>query len=85
LHGVSSTISSTGYLAFAIEPALLGVTTVPIWVSNKFGRTCPRSSNTAFSVLGPAETYCYMKKPRNSCLVISLFLSSRSFERSRFL
>jgi hypothetical protein len=79
LHGVSYTMSSTGCLAFSIEPALLGAAMVPIWESSKFGRTCPEPLDIAFSAVGPVETYCCMKKPSNSCLMISLILSSRPF------
>jgi hypothetical protein len=63
LHGVSSTMSSIGYLALAIEPTLLGAVTVLIWASNKFGRTYQGPPNIAFSALGTAETCCCVKKP----------------------
>jgi hypothetical protein len=55
LHGVSSTMSSTGCLAIAIEPTLLGVGMAPIWSSIKFGGTCPELPYTRFSALGPIE------------------------------
>jgi hypothetical protein len=74
-------LSSTGWLALAIEPTLLWVGMAPIWASIKFGGTCPEPPDIRFYALGPTKACCCgcMKKPINSCLAISLILSSSCF------
>jgi hypothetical protein len=74
-------MSSTGCLALAIEPTLLGVGMAPIWASIKYGGTYLEPPDIRFSALGPTEACCCycMKKPINSCLAIFLILSSSFF------